>query len=113
MSEKLIPFDFDEFVKDPSRLRHREDGVVPDIMAPVFGNAVAVRWCATKTALVYLPSEFDLLRLAAKTRKVRVRLYRISGTGAISVATNLTGANLDTPGVYPWISDPVEIEVME
>lgn len=110
--EKLIPFDFEAFKADPSRLR-RPDGSKAKRASVALNDAIAVMWDGDTFAHVYLAQHFSYIRLAAKTRIVRVRVFRILGTGAISVATNATGANLDAPGVYPWISDPVEIEITE
>ena len=114
MSERLIPFDFEAFKADPSRLRQvgGTDGP-PQWAEPVRGNVV-VMWQMTTTPLVYWGSQFSAyLRLAAKTRIVRVRLYR-NDKGNVYALTDMGFPPLDTPTCtngWPWCSDIIEITV--
>lgn len=112
MSEKLIPFNWDEFVKDPSRLRQVGglDGP-PTWAEPLRGNVV-VMWRLSTTPLVYWGSQFSAyLRLAAKTRKVGVRLFQ-NIDGDVFARTS-DGVELDQAGYVgnPWVSEIIEIEV--
>lgn len=77
MTEKLIPFDLEAYKREPERLRYHNgdnplwSGVVA---GKNVGNVVVAKWRAT--ANVYDKEGFHLLRLAAKTQKVKVWLVR-------------------------------------
>ena len=112
--EKLIPFDFAKFQKDPSRLRwyadDKHDGGKSDWAEPV-RNCVVAQWDGGKNTCVYTPKDFYLLRLAAET--VKVRLYR-NDAGRVFAMTDEYCAPLDGTfcrNGWPWVSDIIEVEV--
>ena len=112
MAEKLIPFDFEEFKKDPMRLRHA-NGVSPTRAGVALDDSVGVVWECGSYGHVCLPREFSNLRLAAKARKVRVRLFKnIHGE---VVARTSDGVDLDQADYCgnSWVSDISEVEITE
>jgi len=73
MSETLIPFDFSIFEKEPGRVRY-ETGIAP-LLALAIDGCVVIKWPWMKHIGTVWPNEFMILRLAAKKRKVMLRLY--------------------------------------
>lgn len=113
MSETLIPFDFEAFKADPSRLR-TSYGERPEWAEAVRG-CVVVQWPSNMQPVVYVARHFpEHVRLVAKTRIVRVRLFK--GEHGIIGSSCSERANIDGPCTemcgYKWISDPVEIEIL-
>ena len=109
--EKLIPFDFEAFKADPSRLRRRT-GETPLWAEPVRGCVAAqFQYPFALSTLLFAPSEFELLALAAKTRIVRVRLFRNSD-GDVFARTS-DGVELDQADYVgnSWVSEIIEVEV--
>lgn len=106
MSERLIPFDFDAFVREPSRVRHPR-GEKPVWAAAVEDSAV-LKWANGNVVAYGDHTQWDYndLRLAApEPQRVPVRLCR-SG-GRIWATTEIHESTRD------WCSDIVEIEVKE
>lgn len=106
MRERLAPFDFEAFKKDPARLRSSA-GSKPFRAGEALGDSVAVVWCAGDPGTVYLPHEFYVLRLAANA--VKVRLYRDHYDRNIFV-TSETSVDLNSRSTN-WCSDIIEIPV--
>jgi hypothetical protein len=109
--ETLVPFDFEKFKADPTRLRLPGGDPSCIIRAePVLGNCVAVLY---KTCgAVYSPDEFYRLRLAVKTRKIKLRLIR-ENNGTVSCTTS-DHCSISTPvycNLRPWIGEAWEVEV--
>ena len=114
MAEKLIPFDFEEFKKDPTRLRSGYTDKKPIRASVALDDSVCVVWGGRTCADVYFPDEFHALRLAAKTRVVKVRLFAHSefDVGAVSGDFwSLDGPK--SPAGHRWVSDIIEVEVTE
>lgn len=105
MREKLIPFDFEAFKADPSRLR-TPLGRAAEWAEAVHGYVVAHFDC-DREAAIYAPCDQSLLRLAANT--VKVRLYRDPYDGRIFV-TDENSVDLNSCPTN-WCSDIVEIPV--
>ena len=116
MSEKLVPFDWDAFVADPSRARHNDGlpfewvDVLPDRKCMVVKRAGMVL-----PTLFYLPNDEVYLRLVHKPKTVKVRLF-LDGDQIAAASNAQFPLFLDGPrheSGYPWVSDIVEIEVQE
>ena len=112
MMEKLIPFDFEAFKADPSRLRGGS-GEVPE-WAEAVRDCVVVQWpkhYGYSTPVVLGGKDVNLFRLAAKTRIVRVRLFR-NPDGDVFARTS-DGVELDQADYVgnSWVSDISEVEV--
>lgn len=122
MSERLLPFDWDAFEREPMRVRFFDDkgSFAPLVAGPALGSMVAAHWDGFVYPTIYAFREFHKLRLAApEPQKVRVRLYRDRSIGLVYAAVERPGDLVDSGGFshfrdgQDWCSDIVEIEVKE
>ena len=103
----LLPFDVEEFKKDPMRLRHGDGTKV--VEAHIFANGrLCVIWASCADSMSsYVPHEHKWLRLAPKTRTIWVRLYRnrFYVIAMTSDYSDLTKPNID------WIGEAFKREI--
>ena len=111
MSEKLLPFDMEEYKKDPSRLRSSSN-TVKVRHSTFLGNYVIVQWDVRGESMpsIYSEHSFQFLRLAVRTRKIRARFFSRS-TGNIFCAVSYTGGLTELAEGNKWVSDIFEHEI--
>ncbi len=115
VTEKLLDFDLAAFKADPTRVRSR-NGMEATATA-LLGDWVVILWAHGCAPTNYNEISFSQLRLAVKTRKVKVRLYRDRPLfGKYIYAHTDAGTSRDNTLECPdidWVSDIIEVEVPE
>ena len=101
----LLKFDLEIAKREPERVRHAT-GLVPDFCIPLPDGSCAIRWPNCDIATTVYPP-FGNLRLAPKTRKVKVRVFSQSYHRSGYVAICIGDSGFDDSD---WIGEG-EIEV--
>ena len=106
----LLPFDVEEFKKEPMRLRST-DGFAPDPRWPpiMYAGEVVTRWIDGDGLFTYTAHWFNRLRLAPKTRTIRIRLFK-SGGGVAAMTTSDNSITLDWNSLT-WVGDEFTREI--
>jgi hypothetical protein len=105
---ELLPFDINEYRKDPSRLRFVDYREPVESMEAL--SAIVVRWNGSKHPSMY--ADFGYLRLAPlEPETVTVRLFTSIDGGSFpgAIVTRAGEKVCPLPRTNRWASDPVEI----